>query len=152
MSLKTLLTALTLCAFLSAGEPDPILGVWKLNLARSRFNPGPAPRSQSRTYIETPQGIQVTIRSVGVNGSSSTIEFPEKYDGRDYPVQGSDVADALALVRINNLMAEATLKHAGRVVATAKRVITDEGKTLIISYAEPSLEHPVDNQLVYDRQ
>jgi hypothetical protein len=152
MSFKTLLTAITLCTLSVAAEPDPILGVWKLNLARSRFNPGPAPRSQTRTYVETPKGIQVTIRSVGVNGRSSTIEFPEKYDGRDYPVQGSEVADALALVRINDYMAEATMKHAGNVVATAKRLITDEGKTLIISYQEPSSEHPVNNQLVYDRQ
>jgi hypothetical protein len=142
-----------LCSSLpAAANPDPILGVWKLNLARSRFNPGPAPRSQTRTYIETPKGIQVTIRSVAVNGRSSTIEFPERYDGKDYPVQGSDVADALALVRINDYMAEATMKHAGRAVATAKRQITDEGKTLIISYQEPSAEHPVDNQLVYDKQ
>jgi hypothetical protein len=152
MSIKTLLTAITICTLLAAAEPDPILGVWKLNLARSRFNPGPAPRSQTRTYVETPKGIQVTIRSVGVNGRSSTIEFPERYDGKDYPVHGSEVADALALVRTNEYMAEATMKHAGRVVATARRLITDEGKTLIISYQEPSSEHPVDNQLVYDKQ
>jgi hypothetical protein len=152
MSIKTLLIAITLYTLLAAAGPDPILGVWKLNLARSRFNPGPAPRSQTRTYVETPKGIQVTIRSVGVNGRSSTIEFPERYDGRDYPVQGSEVADALALVRINDYMAEAAMKHAGNVVATAKRLITDEGKTLIISYQEPSSEHPVNNQLVYDRQ
>jgi hypothetical protein len=153
MSLNTLLTAITLCTLLSVAEPDPVLGVWKLNLARSRFNPGPAPRSRTRTYIETPKGIQVTIRSVDVNGRSSTIEFPEKYDGKDYPVQGSEVADALALVRINDYTAEATMKHAGRIVASARRLITDEGKTLIISYQEPySSEHPVDNRLVYDKQ
>jgi hypothetical protein len=70
----------------------------------------------------------------------------------DYPVQGSEVADALALVRINDYMAEATMKHAGRVVAITRRQITDEGKTLIISYQEPSSEPPVDNQLVYDKQ
>jgi hypothetical protein len=152
MSLKTLLTGITLCTLLAAAAPDPILGVWKLNLARSRFNPGPAPRSQTRTYVETPKGIQVTIRSVGANGRSSTIAFPERYDGRDYPVQGSEVADALALVRINDYMAEATMKHGSRVVASAKRLITDEGKTLVIDYKEPSPERPVDNELVYDKQ
>jgi hypothetical protein len=62
------------------------------------------------------------------------------------------VADALALVRINDYMAEATMKHAGNVVATARRLITDEGKTLTISYKEPGWEHPVDNELVYDKQ
>jgi hypothetical protein len=152
MSIKTLLTAITLCTLLAAAQPDPVLGVWKLNLARSRFNPGPAPRSQTRTYIDTPNGIQVTIHSVGANGRPATVEFPEKYDGKDYAVQGSDIADALAMVRINDYMAEATMKHGATVVATARRLITDEGKTLVISYKEVSSEHPVDNQLVYDRQ
>jgi hypothetical protein len=152
MSLKTLLTALALCTLLTAAESDPVLGVWKLNLARSRFNPGPAPRNQTRTYVQTPKGIQVTIHSTDLKGRASTIEFPEKYDGKDYAVEGSDVADALAMVRINDYMAEATMKHGGMVVATARRLITDEGKTLVISFKELSSEHPVDNELVYDKQ
>ncbi len=152
MALRTLLTAITLGALLAAAQPDPVVGVWKLNLARSRFNPGPAPRSQTRTYIETPNGIRVTIRSVDLNGRSATIEFPEKYDGKDYAVQGSDIADALAMVRINDYMAEATMKHGGMVVATARRLITDEGKTLVISFKDRSSERPVDNELVYEKQ
>jgi hypothetical protein len=152
MSCKMLLMAVTFFVLQAASETDPIMGNWKLNLAKSRFNPGPAPRSQTRTYVETPQGIAVTIHSVGANGRASTIEFPDRYDGKDYPMKGSEVADALALVRINDYLAEATMKHAGKVVATARRRITDEGKTLIISYRELSSEHPVDNELVYDRQ
>jgi hypothetical protein len=141
-----------LCSLLAASTADPVLGVWKLNLSRSRFNPGPAPRSQTRSYIQTPNGIQVTIRSVDLKGRSATIEFPEKYDGKDYAVQGSDVADALAMVRINDYMAEATMKHGGTVVATARRLITDEGKTLVISFKQFSTDQPVDNELVYERQ
>jgi hypothetical protein len=152
MSLRTLLAAIMLSGLLAAATADPVLGVWKLNLSRSRFNPGPAPRSQTRTYTQTPNGIQVTIRSIDTHGRSAAIEFPEKYDGKDYAVQGSDVADALAMVRTNDYMAEATMKHGGTVVATAKRLITDEGKTLVISFKELSSEHPVDNELVYDKQ
>lgn len=152
MSRKVLIAAMTLCAWLQASSPDPILGSWKLNLSRSRFNPGPAPRSQIRTYVQTPDGIQVTIKTTDLRGRVATIEFPDRYDGKDYPMKGSAVADALSLVRINDYLAEATMKHAGRVVATAKRRITDEGKTLIISYQEPDSERPVDNELVYDRQ
>jgi hypothetical protein len=152
MSYKTLVMATTLCTLLAAASPDPVLGVWKLNLSKSKFNPGPKPRSQTRTYANTPEGVQVTIRTIAANGHSSTIEFPDRYDGKDYPMKGSEVADALALVRINDYLAEATMKHAGMVVATAKRRVTDEGKTLIIDYSEPNSEHPVDNELVYDKQ
>ena len=152
MSCKTLVMAATLCVILNAAPADPILGTWKLNLARSKFNPGPKPRSQTRTYAETPAGIQATIHTVDANGRSTTVEYPERYDGKDYPVKGSPIADALALVRSSDYLAEATMKHGGRVVATAKRLVTDEGKTLIISYKELDSDRPVDNEQVYDRQ
>jgi hypothetical protein len=153
MFCKSLVMATAICGLMAAASaPDPILGTWKLNLARSRFNPGPKPASQTRTYVETRAGVQVTIRTVSVNGRSSVIEFPDRYDGKDYPMKGSEVADALALVRISDYQAEATMKHGGKVVATANRRITDEGKTLVISYKEIDTEHPVDNELVYDKQ
>jgi len=152
MSCKTVLIAAVLGGLLAAAPVDPILGIWKLNLSRSKFNPGPAPRSQTRTYVETPEGIQCTIQTVDASGHPSIIEFPDKYDGKDYPMSGSDIADALALVRINDHLAEATMKHAGMVVATARRLITDVGKTLVISFSQPDPERPVDNELVYERQ
>ena len=153
MFCKTLVMATALFAVLAAAPPDPILGTWKLNLSKSKFNPGPAPRSQTRTYIQTPEGVQVTINTIGANGrAAKPIEFPDRYDGKDYPIKGSEVADALALVRINDYLAEATMKHAGMTVAVARRTITDEGKTLIISYSEPNSQPPVNNELVYDKQ
>jgi hypothetical protein len=138
---------------LRAQGDDPILGTWKLNRSKSKYIPGPAPRSQTRTYRETPEGIFVTIETVDANGRTQPeIKFPEKYDGKDYPITGSNIGDALVLKRINNLTAEATMKHAGMVVATTRRIITDNGKTLVLIYREISEEHPVDNIIVYDRQ
>ena len=64
MFCKTLVMATALVAVLAAAPPDPILGTWKLNLSKSKFNPGPAPRSQTRTYIQTPEGVQVTINTI----------------------------------------------------------------------------------------
>jgi hypothetical protein len=137
----------------AADSDDPILGTWKLNLSKSKYIPGPAPRSQTRVYKETPEGIFVTIETVDAKGHRQPpIQFPERYDGKDYPITGSNIGDALALKRINNLVAEATMKHAGKVVALTRRIITDNGKTLVLIYQETDDEHPVDNIIVYDRQ
>jgi len=101
----------------------------------------------------TPNGIFVTIETVDAAGRRRPpIEFPERYDGKDYPVVGSTIGDALALKRINDYVAEATMKHAGKVVATTRRIITDNGKTLILIYQETDDENPVDNIIVYERQ
>jgi hypothetical protein len=137
----------------AAQTDDPILGTWKLNRSKSKYIPGPAPRSQTRTYRQTADGIFVTIDTIDANGNRRPpIEFPEKYDGKDYPMTGSTIADALTLKRINDYLAEATMKHAGMVVATTRRIITDNGKTLMLIYRETDPEHPVDNIIVYDRQ
>lgn len=138
---------------LAVDTDDPILGVWKLNLARSKYIPGPPPRSQTRTYRLTDDEIFVTIETVDAHGHPQpVIEFPERYDGKEYPVKGSALGDILALKRINNYLSEATVSHAGIVVAVTRRIITDEGKTLMLIYRETSSEHPVDNVIVYDRQ
>ena len=147
-----LLTAASAPQINAAERDDPILGSWKLNLVKSKYIPGPAPQSQTRTYRQTPSGIFCTIETVDAKGNRQPkIEFHEKYDGTDYPITGSTVGDALALVRINDYLAEATMKHAGMVVATTRRIITDNGKTLMLIYKEISQEHPVDNIIVYDR-
>ena len=131
---------------------DPIIGVWKLNLSRSKYIPGPPPKSETRTYREKDGQIFCTIQRTDVSGKAlPPIEFSEKYDGCEYPVKNSNVGDALVLQRINNYLSEATLKHAGMVVATTRRIITDNGKTLMLIYKEVSTEHPVDNVIVYDR-
>ena len=41
---------------------EPVLRTWTLDLAKSKYDPGPAPKSQVRTYAETPEGTQVTIK------------------------------------------------------------------------------------------
>ena len=145
--------AATLASLHAQDADDPILGTWKLNLSKSKYIPGPAPRSQTRVYRRTPDGIFVTIETVSADGRKQpTIEFAEKYDGKEYPIKGSDIGDALVLKRINNYLSEAIMKHGGMVVATTRRIITDNGKTLMLIYQEASYEHPVDNIIVYDRQ
>jgi hypothetical protein len=148
-----LLFTLTSAPLTRAGDADdPIIGIWKLNLSKSKYVPGPAPKSQTRTYRQTDAGIFCTIETVDAAGhKQKPIEFAEKYDGKDYPITGSNIGDALALTRINNYLAEATMKHAGMVVARTRRIITDEGKTLMLIYQEVSSDHPVDNVIVYDR-
>jgi|SRR5579862_2802101 len=149
-----LLAALAFVAQTRAAEDEnPIVGTWKLNLFKSKFVPGPPPRSQTRVYRQMPDGILVTIDTVDANGHKlATIEFPEKYDGQDHPTKGSEIADALALKRINNYQSEGTLKHAGTVVATTRRIVTDNGKTLMLIYEETNTENPKNDIYVYDRQ
>jgi hypothetical protein len=131
---------------------DPLIGTWRLNVASSKFNPGPAPRSQTRAYKSTSAGISVTVKTTDAQGKTTTVEFPAIYDGKTYPVKGPGPIDALALVRINNFQSRATLKHAGNVIASAERTISEDGRVLTIGYKQPDEERPVDNVSVYEKQ
>ena len=131
---------------------DPLIGTWRLNVSSSKFNPGPPPRSQTRIYKTTSAGISVTVRTTDAQGTTTTVEFPAIYDGKTYPVKGPGPVDALALVRINNFQSRATLKHAGNVIASAARTISEDGRVLTIGYKQPGEERPVDNVSVYEKQ
>ena len=57
IALGTLLAALGV-AQLAAQADDPVVGTWELNVGKSKFDPGPAPKSESRTYSVVGQEIQ----------------------------------------------------------------------------------------------
>src|SRR5579872_3503323 len=89
---------------------DPAVGTWKLNTAKSKYTPGPVPKSAIVTYEETADGIKRTGESVDADGKATSFTYTAKYDGKDYPVSGSDLYDTIAPKRINDHTVEATLK------------------------------------------
>ena len=145
--LATLSAAVTLCA------ADPTIGTWRLNVAKSKYRPGPAPRSETRVYDLTPGGVKVTVSTVWSDGTSTKVEFPANYDGKDYPVTGSRGADAVAWTRLDDSSAEVILKHAGAVIGSARRVIAPDRRRMTITYkGVDSRGDQVDNIAVYDRR
>jgi uncharacterized protein GlcG (DUF336 family) len=127
---------------------DPVVGAWTLNPAKSSFIPGPAPKAETRLYEAQGEGIKVTVKTVEADGHSTTVLISANYDGKDYPVTGASAYDAIALKRISERIAEATLTHAGKVVATARREVSDDGRTLTITYEGQQ----VKNKALYDKQ
>ena len=68
-------------------------------------------------------------------------------DCRD-PVTGSSAYDAIALKKISERIAEATLLHASKAVGTARREVSDDGRTLTITYEGQQIK----NKALYDKQ
>jgi len=132
---------------------DPTVGTWKLNTAKSKYSPGPAPKSATFTYEETSDGIKRTCEIVDADGNKTSFEYTAKYDGKDYPVTGSDTIDMIALKRINEHTTQATLKKSGKVVSTARRVVSKDGKTLTLTITGTNAKgQKMKNIAVYDKQ
>jgi hypothetical protein len=136
----------------SSDEDRLLLGTWKLNLAKSKYRSGPPPQSQTRTYEPQGQGVKAAIKTTYADGRSTTVGYVANYDSLEYAVTGSPDADTIALKKVAPRTAEATLLHAGKVIATASRVISEDGNMLTISYQGVQLGNHVDYVAVYDRQ
>src|ERR1700688_4948832 len=72
---------------LAAGAADPVVGTWTLNVAKSKFNPGPAPKSQTRTYSVDADGVSLSVSGVGADGAAISQESTYKYDGKAYAMK-----------------------------------------------------------------
>src|SRR6266404_5036538 len=132
---------------------DPTVGTWKLNTTKSKYSPGPAPKSATITYQETADGIKRTGENVLPDGTKTSFEYTAKYDSKDYPVTGSDTIDMIALKRINDRTTEATLKKSGKVVSTARRVVSKDGKMLTLTITGTNAKgQKMKNIAVYDKQ
>jgi hypothetical protein len=117
----------------SAGTPDPVVGTWTLNLAKSKFSPGPAPKSQSRTYTQSADGITVSVSGAAADGSPVSQHSTYQYDGKDYAFTGSPDFDGLSLQRVDANTVKATQKRGGVAAATTTRTVSEDGKVLTLA-------------------
>src|SRR5665213_2139973 len=99
-----------------AATADPAIGTWTLNVEKSKFTPGPAPKSATRTYAQTADGIALTFSGVAADGSAMSGKSTFKYDGKDYAISGSSDYDTLALKRVNGSTTKAVLKKDGKII------------------------------------
>src|SRR3984893_8778947 len=138
---KKVLSSVFLGALLSIGsaviaagiDADPVVGTWKLNLARSTFGGGPALKSQIRTYSQSAQGITLKMKTVSADGKETTTQTTYQLNGKDYPSIGHPDFDSLSGMRIDTNTTEFTLKRAGKPVGTIRRKVSEDRQSLTLN-------------------
>ena len=157
--LRNLILGLAAAAFAASmssatAQPKPVgLGTWKLNVEKSKYSPGPAPKSLTVTFEPAGKGVKVTSQGAAANGSPFATEFTANYDGKDVPIKGSPAADTVSLKRVNALSTIRTDKKGGKVVQTLKRVVAKDGKSFTVAAKGKTPKgEPINHQLVFDKQ
>src|SRR5262245_55271468 len=113
-------------------QADPAVGTWKLNPAKSKYDPGPVPKSQ--TIVIVASGSDLKISSTGIDGEGKPTSVGYTTSGdKDVPVTGSLAYDQTAMKRIDKNTTEQTRKKSGKVVQTARRAISADGKTMTVT-------------------
>jgi hypothetical protein len=134
-------------------QGNPFVGTWVLNVARSKYSPGPPPKEQTVIYEAAGQGIKVTAKGTDAAGKPTTTVFTASYDGKDYPVTGNPDYDATSMKRIDANTVELTRKRAGKVVQTATNVVSKDGKTRTITVTGVNAQgQKINNVTLYDKK
>ena len=157
--LKSAFLGLALAAFaaatttVSAQSTDAMgLGNWKLNVEKSKYSPGPAPKSSTIKFEAVGKGVKVTGEGVGADGKPFATEYTANYDGKDVPYKGSPVVDTVSLRRIDANTTERTDKKDGKVMWTIKRVVAKDGKTFTATVKGTNAKgEPVNNVLIWEK-
>jgi hypothetical protein len=129
------------------------LGTWKLNLAKSTFAPGTAPKSATFRNVVAGAGIKTTSDSVGADGTARHSEYTIVYDGKDNPITGNSLSgDVVAGTRIDANTVTFIYKKGGKVTVTTTSVASSDRKTYTItSKGTNTLGQTVNSVAVYDK-
>jgi len=132
---------------------DSNVGTWKLNLAKSKFIPGPAPESET-VKIEPwgADGLKYVLDGTYM-GKPMHIEVQAQYDGKPGPEKGNSEADMISYTRIDANTVAFTKLLKGKPTASGRAVVSADGKTRTVTETgKNSKGQDVSFFLVLERQ
>ena len=131
-------------------QGDPFVGTWTLNVAKSKFNPGPAPQSSTRTWDAS--GM-VMVNGINAAGKATSYGYTIKDDGKEYATMGAipNTADKISAKKVDANTYEAKFTKAGKQVETTSFKLSNGGKTLTIHAKGTSPAGPFDNLQVWEK-
>lgn len=147
---------LSMCAIVRSNvvfaQADPHIGTWVLNVAKSKYTPGPAPKEQTSVYAMAGQGIKVSTKAVGADGKPTMTEFTAMFDGKDHPVTGNADYDATMMKRVDSHTIEFTRKKGGKMVQTATSAVSKDGKTRTVTTTGVNAQgQKINNVAVFEK-
>jgi hypothetical protein len=149
------MTAVLIAAVaLSAQSQESLFGTWKMNVAKSKYTPGPVPKSNIAKWEAFQGGVKLTNDVVPAKGETQHWEVSGKFDGKDNPVKGNNPdADAAAISKIDARTYEVVQKKGGKITLTARIVVAADGKTRVTTVSgRDGQGQTVNNSMFYEKQ
>jgi hypothetical protein len=127
-------------------------GTWKINTAKSKYNPGPAPKSGTVTYSMDGEWVVAKAEGVNAEGKATSSSNRYKFDGNEYPYKTANVDGMISVKRIDDFHSGATIKG-GKASISSKAVISKDGKTRTQTQTGTDAQgRTVHNIVVSDKQ
>jgi hypothetical protein len=152
---KTYLSLIAVAAVFFAGPAfaaDPVIGTWKLNVAKSKFIPGAELTAGTRVYTEADGLYTVETKLTGADGkaTSSRAQYRE---GKETKQPAGAPYDTSAAKKVDANTWDFDLKKGGKTVNHIHRVVSADGKTLT-SHSASAQRGSLSGEetLVFDKQ
>ena len=155
-----------------APAPQPVsllIGMWKQNMEKSTYNPGPPPPSGSGAVRQYAAGDDGAIVAITININSQGLPSlgaisAANYDGREYAQHtlatlasslgshvGPRIDRTISYTPTDMFTVEIVQKQGGEIVSRSTRTISRDGKTLTERVISTE-GRPVTNVLVFEKQ
>jgi len=151
-----LAAALAVSVPVAAQAQDAWIGTWKLNLAKSKYDPANlAPKSQTlKQDAVAGGGFKGTTDGVDAQGKPTHTEQATMFDGKASEIKGAPNANTTRVYkRIDNRTYEYVQRVGGKLTTTARTVVAADGKTRTITTTGKDAQgRTINNVAFYDRQ
>ena len=149
------MTAILIAAVaLLAQSQESIFGTWKMNPAKSKYSPGPVPKSNIAKWEAFQGGVKLTVDVVPVKGETQHWEVSGKFDGKDNPMKGNNPdADMMAFSKVDARTYDIVQKKGGKTTITGRIVVAADGKTRVTTTSgKDGQGQTVSTTQVYEKQ
>ena len=142
-----------LALFIATATADQLSGTWSMNAEKSKYSPGPAPKSLTVTIESDENNYKLDATGTDGDGKPIHIQYSAKFDGKDYPAAGVPNADTVSIKRIDPNTVETLQKKDGKVVMTVTTKVSTDGKTRTSTWRGKNAEgKDVHNVVVFDKK
>ena len=129
---------------------DPFTGTWNCNFAKSKFST-PAPLVWTQYITASAADLSVREEISRTPGNTATVSVNAKFDGQDYPVHGSPMAEVIAYTR-KDLEITGTARRQGAVCLRETLTLSADHQALAMSYTIFSEGRQLaSGQAIFDR-
>ena len=142
-----------LTLFVATAAADQASGTWKMNTEKSKYSPGPAPKSLTVVVESDDTNYKIDATGTDADGKPIHVQYSAKFDGKDYPATGVANADSVSVKRIDANTIETAQKKDGKVMMTITSKVSKDGKTRTSTWHGKNAEgKDVHNVVMFDKQ